>query len=66
MSLPTNIYGALHHAREALCIAQTRVLEANHRAELQIALDIVDRLGTFYCSDWSKFDMPDVEDPFDA
>ena len=66
MGLPTTLYGALHHARESLCIAQVKVPEAAHRGELQSALDVIDRLGTYYCPEWSRFDMPDVEDPFDA
>jgi hypothetical protein len=52
-------YLALKGARERLCIAQTAVTQPMHRDELQTVLDLVDRLGAYYCGDrWSKFDMP--------
>lgn len=53
------LYRALHRARESLCVAQTDVPQPAHRAELQAALDLVDRLGVYYCPrQWSRFDVP--------
>lgn len=61
MSLPTDLCGALHHARESLCIAQTHAEWPGHRAELQHALDTIDRIGAFSCPQWSKYDLPATE-----
>lgn len=61
MPLPTDLFGALHHARESLCIAQTHAEWPGHRARLQEALNIVDEVGAFSCPQWSKYDMPSTE-----
>lgn len=50
----------LHSARESLCVAQTHVEYAAHRAALQDALDHIDRVGVFVCPGWSKYDVPPV------
>ncbi len=57
MTLPTDLYGALHHARESLCIAQVHVEWLSYRAELQQAVDTIDRIGTSLCPQWSKDDL---------
>lgn len=52
---------SLRSAREKLCIAQTDTPEEIHRDMLQLALDVIDRLGVFYCPTWSKHDLPATE-----
>lgn len=52
-------YRWFHGAREKLCSAQTHVEVAQHRTDLQRALDTIDTLGVWYCpSQWSRFDEP--------
>lgn len=58
--MSARICPSLRSAREKLCIAQTDVTEAAHRQSLQEALDTIDRLGVFYCADWSRFDEPTI------
>lgn len=52
---------SLRVAREKLCVAQTDAEWPGHRAQLQEALDIVDRVGAFSCPDWSKYDLPTTD-----
>lgn len=52
----------LRIAREELCIAQTDVTRPLHRMDLQTALDAIDRVGVFTCPDWSKHNLPSVND----
>lgn len=63
VTLPTDLCGALRGARERLCIAQTHAEWPGHRDQLGEAIDTVDRIGVFSCPDWSKYDVPDVEEP---
>lgn len=62
MTLPTDLCGALRGARERLCIAQTHAEWPSHRDQLGEAIKTVDRIGTFSCPDWSKYDVPDIGD----
>ena len=56
--MSNRICPSLRSAREKLCVAQTDLPEQQHRDELQAALDTIDRLGVFYCPNWSRFDVP--------
>lgn len=61
---------SLRVARERLCVAQTDVKWPSQRAELQQAIDTIDRLGVFYCPDWSRWNEPllpgEGETPLDS
>lgn len=52
---------SLRVARERLCVAQAACSNEAHRNDLQEALNIIDRVGVFHCSDWSKFNWPSTE-----
>lgn len=53
-------YLDLKGARERLCRAQTHLDSGAHRSQLQTAIDIINRVGTFACAQWSQYDVPDI------
>lgn len=55
---PERLCGALRSAHEKLCIAQTDVPDDVHRAALGEALHTIERVGVFWCSDWSRYTEP--------
>jgi hypothetical protein len=63
-----DLYGDLHAARERLCRASTdKQVNAIHRQQLSEAVEIIDKLGVWYCpSQWSKFDEPPLPDTEEA
>lgn len=62
------LYLRLLGAREKLCQAQVLLPEVGrkHYAKaLDRAVDEIDRVGTFHCPQWSRFDVPDIRKEFD-
>lgn len=49
----------LRAARERLCRAQV-VVAPEASKQLQRALDEIDRVGVFFCPDWSRFSVPEL------
>jgi len=47
-------------------VAQVEVAYPQHREQLQAALDTIDRLGLFYCVDWSKHNVPPLPGEHDG
>lgn len=54
------MYLDLKGARERLCRAQVRLNTSAHREALGRAISEIDRVGVYWCPQWSRFDLPTV------
>ena len=52
------LYLDLKGSRERLCRAQTHIESEAHREQLQVAINAINRVGSFHCPQWSKYDLP--------
>ena len=61
------LYLRLLGAREKLCAADVLLPTDSrgllHRRVLGDAVALIDRVASYHCPQWSKFDMPPLEDP---
>jgi hypothetical protein len=59
------LYLDLKDSRERLCRSQVALgpRYQAHREMLQTAIEAVDYVGSYHCPQWSRFELPDMQEP---